>query len=70
MQLLSRLLGIGREVEAIEQVNEYFNISCVVSLDGGINMRALYHVNFLNNFCHIHQQYRPFLLTLQYQYAP
>ena len=32
--ILSHLLGIGREVEAIEHINEYFNNGCVVSLDG------------------------------------
>ena len=33
-QILSHLLGIGGEVEAIEHINEYFKIGCVVSLDG------------------------------------
>ena len=33
-QMLSHLLGIGGEVEAIEHMNEYFNIGCVVSLYG------------------------------------
>ena len=33
-QILSHLLVIGGEVEAVEHINEYVNISCVVSLDG------------------------------------
>ena len=33
-QIVSHLLGIGGEVEAIERINEYFNIGCVVSLNG------------------------------------
>ena len=37
------ILGIGGEVEAIEHTNEYFNIGCVVSLNGWINIRTLQH---------------------------
>ena len=33
-QIESHLLGIGGEVEAVEHINEYFNIGCVFSLNG------------------------------------
>ena len=33
-QIVSQLLGIGVEVGAIEHINEFFNIGCVVSLGG------------------------------------
>ena len=33
-QILSHILGIEGEVEAVEHINEFFNIGCVVSLDG------------------------------------